>query len=190
MSYIQSYLSGVKKLLDELKDEQVQSLANQLEKAWKEDRRVVLMGNGGSAATASHIVNDLQKCLQCDCGKPMKALCLSDNTPLVLAWANDTEFSNVFEPQIECWVQPGDLVIAISGSGNSPNVIRAAEAAQKKGAFVFGLAGYAGGKLTGVSTECLVVASENMQQIEDLHMIVLHLAFSIVRDRNRIPIIG
>ena len=186
MSYIQTYLSGVKDLINRLDSEQIDLLADQLERAWREDKHVILMGNGGSAGTASHIVNDIQKCLQLECGKPIKALCLSDNTPLVLAWANDTEFANVYQPQIECWVQPGDLVIAISGSGNSPNILRAAEAAKLRGAFVFGMAGYSGGKLPEVSTECLVALTNNMQQIEDIHMMVLHLAFSIVRDRNQV----
>ncbi len=188
MSYIQSYLTGVKDLLDALNPDQIQMLADQLERAWREDKHVILMGNGGSAGTASHIVNDIQKCLQLECGKPIKALCLSDNTPLVLAWANDTEFANIYQPQIECWVQPGDLVIAISGSGNSPNILRAADAAKKRGAFVFGMAGYHGGKLPAFSTECLVALTNNMQQIEDVHMIVLHLAFSIVRDRNNVTL--
>ncbi len=185
MSYVQNYFSGVKSLIEQVSEEQVNRLANLLETAWKEDKHVILMGNGGSAGTASHIVNDIQKCLQLECGKPIRAICLSDNTPLVLAWANDTEYANVYEPQIDCWASKGDLVIAISGSGNSPNILRAAEAGKRKGAFVFGMAGYTGGKLIAASTECLVVFTDNMQQIEDLHMMILHLAFSIVRDRNR-----
>ncbi len=186
MSYVQNYFLGVKSLIEQVSEEQVNRLADLLETAWKEDKHVILMGNGGSAGTASHIVNDIQKCLQLECGKPVKAMCLSDNTPLVLAWANDTEYANVYEPQIECWADAGDLVIAISGSGNSMNIIRGAEAAKLKGAFVFGLAGYSGGKLLAASTECLVVPSDNMQHIEDMHMMILHLAFSIVRDRNLI----
>ncbi|HXG24874.1 MAG TPA: SIS domain-containing protein [Chthonomonadales bacterium] len=142
-----------------------------------------LLGNGGSSATASHIVNDLQKCIYLESGVPLKAMCLSDNTPLLLAWANDTDFTNIFTPQIECWVEPGDLVIAISGSGNSPNVLRAVEAANARGARTFGLAGYKGGKLAQLAKESIVIETENMQQIEDLHMILLHVAFSTLRER-------
>ncbi len=178
-------MAGVKRLIDEVPEAQVERLADLLEEAWRDDRRVLLMGNGGSAATASHIVNDLQKCVHLECGKPLKTLCLSDCTPLLMAWANDTEYANVFAPQVECWAEPGDLVIGISGSGNSPNVIRAIEAGNAKGANTFGLAGYEGGKLAKTARECIVIRSDNMQQIEDLHMILLHVVFSTVRERLR-----
>src|SRR5579862_2035028 len=184
MSIIGDYLAGVEKLLRAVPEAQVARLTDLLEEAWRTGRRVLLMGNGGSAATASHIVNDLQKCLHLECGKPLKTLCLSDCTPLLMAWGNDTEYANVFAPQVDCWAEPGDLVIAISGSGNSANIIRAVETANARGARTYGLAGFAGGRLAQVADECLIVPSDNMQQIEDLHMIVLHLAFSLVRDRN------
>jgi D-sedoheptulose 7-phosphate isomerase len=183
MMTVSGYLDGVKALIDEIEFTDVERLTDLLYEAWKADRRVLLLGNGGSAGTASHIVNDLQKCIHLESGRPLKALCLSDCTPLIMAWANDTEFANIFAPQVECWAQPGDLLIAISGSGNSPNVIRAVDAANKLGACTFGLAGFAGGKLIDVAQICLVVRSSNMQQIEDLHMILLHLAFTLLRDR-------
>ena len=185
MSYIANYMTGVKQLIDAVPEQQIELLATRLEEAWRDGRRVLLMGNGGSAATASHIVNDLQKCLHLECGKPLKTLCLSDCPPLLMAWGNDTDYANVFAPQVDCWAEPGDLVIAISGSGNSPNVINAVEAANKRGANTFGLAGYKGGKLAAIAKDTIVIESTNMQQIEDLHMILLHVVFSVVRDRNR-----
>ena len=185
MSIIGDYLAGVERLVKAIPEAEVARLADLLEEAWLGGRRVLLMGNGGSAATASHIVNDLQKCLDLECGKPLKTLCLSDCTPLLMAWGNDTEYANVFAPQVDCWTEPGDLVIGISGSGNSPNVIRAIETANAKGAMTFGLTGFRGGKLAQTAQESLIVPSDNMQQIEDLHMIVLHAVFSAVRDRNR-----
>jgi D-sedoheptulose 7-phosphate isomerase len=185
MSYVADYLMGVKDLIDRIPTPKVERLTDLMETAWREGKRVLLMGNGGSAATASHIVNDLQKCLHLESGRPLKTLCLSDNTSLVLAWANDTEYANVFAPQVECWTEPGDLVIGISGSGNSPNVIQAIEAANARGAITFGLAGFRGGRLAQAAKECLIVESDNMQQIEDLHMIVLHVAFSLLRERTR-----
>lgn len=185
MSYVRGYLEGVKRLIDRVSEADVERLIGALEGAWREGRRVLVMGNGGSAGTASHIVNDLQKCIQVESGRPLKALCLCDNVPLVLAWANDTEYANVFAPQIECWAEPGDLVLGLSGSGNSPNVVRAIEAANARGARTFGLAGHQGGRLAQVAQECIVVPSDNMQQIEDLHMILLHVAFSALRERTR-----
>src|SRR5205823_13966614 len=116
MTYIRSYLNRVKSLLDEVSETDVEGLVAALEAAWREDRRVLIMGNGGSSATASHIVNDLQKCIHLEAGRPLKTLCLSDSTPLMMAWANDTEFANVVSPQVECWAEAGDLVIGISGS--------------------------------------------------------------------------
>ena len=183
MSHIHDYLTNVKSLIDALSETQIEALADHLHTRWKAGARVLLMGNGGSAATASHIVNDLQKCIHCETGTALRAICLSDCTPLILAWGNDTEFANIFAPQVECWAEPGDLVIAISGSGNSQNILNGVSAAKAKGAFVFGLAGYAGGKLADMCDTCLIVQSDNMQRIEDLHMIVLHLAFSLLRER-------
>jgi D-sedoheptulose 7-phosphate isomerase len=182
MSLIGEYLSGVKALLDAVPEEQVERLTERVTVAWNEDRRVLLMGNGGSAATASHMVNDLQKCLQLECGKPLKALCLADCTPLLMAWANDTEYANIFAPQVRCWAEPGDLVIGISGSGNSENVIRGIQEAKEQGAETFGLAGYRGGRLAELADECLIVPSDSMQQIEDLHTIILHIVFVAVRE--------
>jgi len=179
----QAYLDQLQHLLKELEVKQVERLVELLTESWRNDRRVFLIGNGGSSATASHIVNDLQKCIQLETGKALKAMCLSDCTPLIMAWANDTEYANVFAPQIECWGEPGDLLIAISGSGNSANILRAAAAAQSRGVHVFGMAGFMGGELALTADECLVVPSTNMQQIEDVHMIILHMAFSAMRDR-------
>jgi D-sedoheptulose 7-phosphate isomerase len=190
MSYIGNYMTGVKQLIDAVPEEQIELLASKLEDAWRDGRRVLLMGNGGSAATASHIVNDLQKCLHLECGKPLKTLCLSDCTPLLMAWGNDTDYANVFAPQVDCWAEPGDLIIAISGSGNSPNVINAVESANRLGAHTFGLAGYEGGNLAKVANDTITVPSDNMQQIEDLHMILLHVVFSVVRDRNKCGSVG
>jgi D-sedoheptulose 7-phosphate isomerase len=184
MSYITDYLTGLKGLINQIPEDGVEGLALALEEAWTQNRRVLVMGNGGSSSTASHIVNDLQKCIQMECGRALKVMCLSDCTPLIMAWANDTEYANIFAPQVECWAEPGDLVIAISGSGNSPNVLNGVAVARTKGVRVFGLIGYAGGKLAGMCDECIVVRSDNMQQIEDIHMVILHLVFSLLRDKT------
>lgn len=183
MDSVRRYFEGVQELLRNIDTEQVTRLVDLLEEAWREGHQVILMGNGGSSSTASHIVNDLQKCIQLESGKALRAMCLCDNTALVMAWANDSEYANVFAPQVECWAQPGDVVIGISGSGNSANVVRAMEAANRLGATTYGLAGFKGGKLAEVASGSLVVPSDNMQQIEDVHLVVLHVAFSELRDR-------
>lgn len=185
MNLISNYLETVSKLANDVDSAAVGRLADSLQRVWESGSRLLLMGNGGSAATASHFANDFQKCIQTESGRAVRALCLSDCAPLVLAWGNDTDYANIFAPQVECWAQPGDLVIGISGSGNSPNIINGIETANRLGALTFGLAGCGGGKLAGSAQECIVVGSNNMQQIEDLHAIILHAAFTALRERVR-----
>ena len=184
-TYVTNYLSDLKRLLDAIEPTQVEPLVETLLGAWRNGRRVLLMGNGGSSSNVSHIVNDLQKNLQLDTGKPLRAICLSDCTPLMMAWANDTQWDNIFAPQVECWVEPGDVVIGVSGSGNSMNVINGMVAANRCGAHTFGMAGYVGGKLKTTAQQCIVVNSDNMQRIEDVHMVLLHMVFTTVLERAK-----
>ena len=178
MTISQNYITDLSRLLDQLDHSMIDHISNALLDAWKADRRVLFMGNGGSSSSVSHIVNDLQKNIALEAGKPLRALCLTDCSPLMMAWANDTSWDNIFAPQVECWAEPGDVVIGVSGSGNSMNVINGILAANKASAVTIGLAGYAGGKLKQFAQHCLVVESDNMQRIEDVHMIVLHIVFT------------
>ncbi len=183
MISFREYLDQLQKLLNEIPETFIQSLVDDLEGCWRDGKRVLLMGNGGSSASASHIVNDLQKCIALESGRALKAACLSDNTPLLMAWANDTDYNNIFTPQVEAWAEPGDVVIGISGSGNSANVLNGIEAANRIGAITYGMCGYKGGKLASIVQKSFVVSSESMQQIEDVHMVVLHIVFVQLRQR-------
>jgi D-sedoheptulose 7-phosphate isomerase len=183
--FVCAYLDSVKSLLDAIEPAEVETCVEALLDAWRNGRRVLLMGNGGSSSSVSHIVNDMQKNLHLEAGRPLKTMCLSDCTPLIMAWANDTHWENIFAPQVECWVEPGDIVIGVSGSGNSMNVIHGIEAANRAGAVTFGLAGFQGGKLKTTAQRCIVVSSDNMQRIEDVHMILLHLIFSALLERAK-----
>lgn len=180
---VRAYLSDVQRLLETLDIAFIEEMTDALQEAWQAGRRVLFMGNGGSSSSVSHIVNDLQKNIQLETGRALRALCLTDNTPLLMAWANDTEWGNVFAPQVHCWAEPGDIVIGVSGSGNSSNVIHGICAANAIGARTFGMAGYQGGRLLQTARRCLVVPSENMQRIEDVHMIALHTVFSALLHR-------
>ncbi len=184
--FIDSYLDDVKRLLDQVDRGAIDRVVEQLLGAWRSGRRVLLMGNGGSSSSVSHIVNDMQKNIVLESGKPLRALCLSDCTPLIMAWANDTHWDNIFTPQVECWAEPGDVVIGVSGSGNSMNVINAIEAGNRAGAVTVGLAGFRGGRLKEAAHLCLVVGAENMQRIEDVHMILLHIIFSLVLENAKL----
>jgi D-sedoheptulose 7-phosphate isomerase len=117
---------------------------------------------------------DLGKGCNVEGKKRFRAISLSDNIPLMTAWGNDTSYDNIFSEQLENLVQAGDLVIGISGSGNSPNVLNALKLARKKKAKTIGLTGFQGGKMKELCDICLVVPSDNMQRIEDAHLIIEH----------------
>jgi D-sedoheptulose 7-phosphate isomerase len=138
-------------------------------------RTVFLMGNGGSAATASHWANDLSKGASRPGASRLRVIALTDNVPLITAWANDTEYANIFKEQLANLVRPGDVVIGISGSGNSENVIRAIEYGREVGALTIGLAGFDGGRLRGAAEVCLVAPCDSMERIEDVHLVVSHI---------------
>lgn len=177
MDQIEFYLKDVTRLISDLPVEQLKSIVERLLAAYDEERQVFLLGNGGSASTCSHIVNDFQKCIYLAGLKTFRCSSLTDNVALITAWANDTAYDRIFAEQLRPWVQPGDLVFCVSGSGNSPNVLEAARLAREMGAYVIGLIGYQGGKLAPLVDESIIVPSDNMQRIEDAHMITLHLLF-------------
>lgn len=181
--FIDSYITELKCLLDAVDRDEIQKMVDWIFEAWQNDRRVILMGNGGSSASVSHIVADLQKNIQLETGRALRTICLTDCTPLLSAWANDSRWDNVFAPQVACWAEPGDIVIGVSGSGNSMNVINGVEEANRIGARTIGLAGYQGGKLKDTAEFCIVAASNSMQRIEDIHMILLHVVFCAVVER-------
>jgi D-sedoheptulose 7-phosphate isomerase len=177
MEQIRFYLNDLGRLLAELPVATIQRVIDLLVEAYESDRRLILLGNGGSAATASHLVADFQKMIYLAGRKPFRAMACTDSMPLVTAWANDTEYANVFAEQVRTWAEAKDVVLAISGSGNSPNVLRAVEVARECGATTIGLSGFAGGKLAQRVDLSIVVPCDNMQRIEDIHMILGHLFF-------------
>ena len=148
-----------------------------LREAWDNGRQVFLFGNGGSAATASHLACDFQKSVSRATGKPLCAISLSDSIAIITAWSNDTEYANIFAKQIETLGHPDDVAIAISGSGNSANVIRALEVCKAKGIKTIGLTGFSGGKMAPMVDIALVAKSDNMQRVEDMHLVWGHIIF-------------
>lgn len=183
MGYAQKYLTDMADLLHEISIEEVDNAMALLWDNYQNGRRAVFCGNGGSAATASHLPADFQKNMYLHGGRPWECLSLVDSVPLLTAWSNDTEYANVFAGQARTWLRPGDLLIAISGSGNSPNILAAVEAAHDVGAVTLGWSGFGGGKLAGLAQHRVVVHSDNMQMVEDMHMVVGHLIYSALRDR-------
>lgn len=186
-SYVEDYLAEVKRLLDSME----QDLANELDKlatmlvtARENKNTIFLMGNGGSAATASHAAQDLAKCTIAEGLPRFRVVSLTDSVSSMLAWANDNGYEEIFIEQLKNLMEPGDVVIGISGSGNSMNVIKAIEYANKNGGHTVGISGYSGGKLLKCAQENIHIPSSNMQRVEDLHLMVLHLLISILRDEK------
>ena len=183
MGYVNTYLQGVQDLLAQVREADVDAVIDLLWDNYQGGRRVVFCGNGGSASTASHLPADFQKNMFLDGGRPWECLSVVDSVPLLTAWGNDTDYANVFAGQVRCWLRPGDLLVAISGSGNSPNILAAVEAAHECGAVSVGLSGFGGGKLAQMAHSSVVVHSRNMQMVEDVHMVLGHVLYSALRDR-------
>lgn len=145
-------------------------------------RRVYVMGNGGSASTASHMASDLGKGASRKDASRFRAIALTDSIPAMLAWANDSSYADIFVEQLANHLEPGDVVIGISGSGNSENVIKAIEYSNGAGAVTIGLSGFDGGRLAKAAKVGYVVPSRCMQQVEDVHLIIEHLISMALRD--------
>lgn len=152
-------------------------------RAREDERTIFIIGNGGSAATASHMANDLNKGAAVAGHRRFRALALTDNVPLITAWANDTRYDQVFVEQLANFIRPGDVLVAISGSGNSPNIIAALEWARREGAVTVGLTGGSGGRMLGLVDCCLLAPSDRMEQIEDMHLVLAHAICVSLRNR-------
>lgn len=177
---ISEYLRMEKEILEKLDVQAVNNLMNLMEDTRKGGGRIFLCGNGGSAATASHFVCDFMKGVSLNQSVKYDMECLSDNTPLFSAIANDIGYDDVFVIPLKAKLHPGDLVIGISGSGNSENVVRAIAYAGAHGAKTAVLVGYNGGKLLTMADQAVHVPIDNMQIVEDVHMILDHLMMYIL----------
>ncbi len=182
MNYIEkikNYKESLNEMIAQLDENVINELMNLLTKARDEDKQIFIMGNGGSGATASHFVGDFNKGLSLDMprDKRYRVISLVDNLPTVLSLANDVSYDDIFVEQLKNFICEGDIVIGISGSGNSENVVRAVKYAKECGNTVVGLTGYSGGKLKELSDLNVHVNIDNMQIVEDLHMVLTHLMF-------------
>lgn len=179
---IERYLHEVEQMVSAIPREAVRQVAEALREARDSGRRVFIMGNGGSAATASHMACDLAKTAIADGKKRVKAVALTDNAPLLTAWGNDSSYDDVFSEQLRNLVENGDVVIGISGSGNSPNVLKAMEVAKEAGAQTIAFTGSPGGRLKDVVDISVVVPAGRIEQAEDGHMILDHVVTVALRE--------
>ncbi len=176
---INQYLKHEIETIQALNVENINQALNLLREAFERESTVYIFGNGGSSATASHYQNDFNKGVSEHTEKKFNFLCLNDNVATVMAVANDIGFEEVFRFQLKGHLKPGDVVIAISGSGNSKNVINAVEYAKEQGIAIIGITGYNGGKLKPLSDVSLHAPVNSMQITEDIHMIFDHLMMSV-----------
>jgi D-sedoheptulose 7-phosphate isomerase len=178
------YFEELQRVAGELPHDGIDQVAEALVRTYELGRMVFLFGNGGSASLASHLSCDLGKgTAYCNGGKRFRTLALTDNLPTLTAWANDSDYQDVFSEQLRNFVQPHDLAFAISGSGNSKNVLNALRVARDAQAVTVGISGFQGGEMKSLCDICVVVPSSNMQIIEDLHLAMAHSIYRIVYSR-------
>ena len=180
----EAYLDRVRDLLKEL-PEQTDRFVDTLFAAFEEGRTVFLAGNGGSAANASHFGQDLAKgtLASMDAEKRFRVVALTDNIGFITALANDEGYDSIFEQQLRNLGRAGDLLVAISGSGNSQNILRAVEYARSIGMTTIGVTGFDGGKLRQLADESVHIPVDDMGMTEALHAVVFHLAMARLRER-------
>jgi len=185
-NFIISNLEDQIKTINELKKSKdvIEKIYLEIKKAQSNNNKIFIMGNGGSASTSSHFVSDLLKTSLTKEAKRIKSISLTDNIPVLMAWANDTSFENIFYNQLENFLEKGDLVIGISGSGNSENVIKAIEFANSKEAKTICLLGKNGGKLAKVSQFNLIIPNNDMLTIETMHLLICHLLTALLRSEG------
>jgi D-sedoheptulose 7-phosphate isomerase len=177
---INDYVQRLQSELDRVDREEIQSWADLVYQAWENEKFVFVFGNGGSATTATHISEDLGKSslrqddLKDETKKRLKILSLTDNVGWILALGNDVGYDQIFVQQLMNYGGPGDLVIAISGSGNSPNVLSAVDWANRHGLKTFGLTGFDGGKLRRVQQAGMHVPLNDMGMVESIHLCLFH----------------
>jgi D-sedoheptulose 7-phosphate isomerase len=177
----QSYFRSLSATIDKLPIAVIEDITEILISAYEKQRTIFLFGNGGSAALASHFACDLAKGTISNNGKRFRTMALTDNVPLITAWANDAKYEDIFAEQLANFAESNDVAFAISGSGNSPNIIKALNKARHAGLVTVGITGFEGGKMKDLCDACVIIPSDNMQLIEDLHLCVSHALFTCVR---------
>jgi D-sedoheptulose 7-phosphate isomerase len=185
MKFIQDYISTLQLTMDQLPRQSIADAIDLLEQARIKGSQVFILGNGGSASTASHFACDLAKNTRQEGLPHFRVIGLTDNMAMFSALANDDGYENVFSEQLDSLVRPGDIVIAISASGNSKNVIKAAETAHRNEATVIGFTGFDGGRLGQLANINIQVNSNIIEHVEDIHLMLEHLIVSSIKGQVR-----
>lgn len=186
---VKPFLNQVARELDRINPAEVRGLADAIYDCYLCRQTVFICGNGGSGSNSSHFCEDLGKCtlrredFDNDAKKRLRVLSLTDNTPYILAWGNDEGFERIFAEQLKNLANPGDLLVAISGSGNSPNILRAVDWANRHSLKTFGCTGFSGGKLRHLAQRCLHVPLDDMGIVETIHLAAFHWVIDNLHQR-------
>jgi len=175
MTLVKEYVEGLQKCIEELSTLDIEETAGIIFAAFKKGKRIFVMGNGGSATTAIHFARDLQIGTAVAGKSRLRVTCLTDNVASITAVANDTSYDCIFEEQLIGQLDAGDVVVGISASGNSPNVLKAMEYARRNGALTIGFIGFGGGKLKRLCQKSIILSSKDYGQVEDIHMVLSHI---------------
>ncbi len=179
---IEGHITEMRAALDRLPVDATGRVVEIILDAYRRKQRVYIIGNGGSAATATHFACDLSKATIVEGRDRLRVTSLTDNVALLTAWANDTSYDRVFAEQLANLLNPGDVVIAISASGNSPNVLAAVEKARMRGAVTIGLVGFKGGRLQAAVDAAVHVSSDSYGVVEDCHLLLGHAITEATRE--------
>jgi D-sedoheptulose 7-phosphate isomerase len=171
---LEDHITEVRTVLARIPVEAMERVVGIILEAYRQNKHVYILGNGGSAATATHFACDLSKATIVEGRARLRVTSLTDNVALLTAWANDTTYENVFAEQLCNLLNPDDVVIAISASGNSPNVLAAIDAARERGATTVGLVGFSGGALQNAADASIHVQSDSYGVVEDCHLVLEH----------------
>ena len=185
--FISDYADTISGVLRNLDPGQFQAMIRILAEAYRFDRQIFIAGNGGSAGTANHFVCDFGKnAVQGEGKRRFRILSVCDNMEKVTALGNDIAFEEIFRFQLENLMRPGDVLIVVSASGNSPNIVRACEFAKGLGAPVVALAGFDGGKIKSFANACLIAPLRSYEQIEDIHLAILHMVVCYFKEHQEL----
>lgn len=187
MEYAKQYINALKDGLDRIDLSKVEAIAEVLYQAWRNEKQIFILGNGGSATTASHFACDLGKGTLSNFYKPdqkrFKVMSLTDNVATMLAYGNDLSFDHIFSQQLKNLVKEGDVVIGITASGNSPNVVKALKVANDANATTIGMLGFDGGKAREMSDHFVIFEEKHYGRVEDFHLILEHLVCTFLKEK-------
>ena len=180
---INNYIEELRNTLKSLDTESIEEVAKKFKQVRDNNKQVIVFGNGGSGSTASHMVCDIVKGCSYGHEKRYRMICLNDNIPTLLAYSNDVSYDEVFFEQLKNFMQPGDIVLGISGSGNSKNIIKAIEYANSCGNTTIGFTGFDGGVLKKIATISVNAMIDDMQISEDIHLTTLHILYKLLEQK-------